>query len=850
MKGRFFAFLLTLGGLAAGEESAMEELLYQSCLDCHDEASAKGGVVLEELSLEPTEASADLWLKCLEQVERGFMPPARKSQPTPEEREAAVRDLEARLVGYFAKKEREPAMMRRLNRAEYGRTLRDVFRMELGSWEPGGEFPADQLSHGFASVGEELVTSNFLFQKQLAAAEEAVKRAVHFGEAPERVKREFRPPFDRTTKGQIYGDAAYYRKTLKEPQPFQAIYTRPHDLPKTGYHPLDELREGVAVSGRYRVRIQVEAKFRHSLDQSKFKRFPSMWDESEALRLALHTGTLRGIDPGNKEALEHALRHEQGGERRLALWDLPDDELVWLEAELWLDEGEFLRFTFPNGPTDSNNRLLTYFKDHSEDLLQGEALRRFQEGNFDNWNIFRHFESPRIHLHRIELEGPLFERWPPESHRVVFGEKEYASERAERVLQRFASRAWRRPVGVEEVGPILALVREAEAGGLSAEEAIQEGLKAVLCSPGFLFREVRGEELDAHELASRLAYFLTGAPPDETLRAAADAGEVDVRLEAERLLAGPGVDGFVADFLDGWLGLRLLGSMSPDPQKFRVYYSEELEAAMRRETRLFFKHLLAVNGRVEEFLDGDYVLVNRPLAELYGLDFDQEGARREIAGLGGEELRPDEAGEAPSQDFVRLPLTDRRRGGLLGQASVLTLTANGVDTSPILRGVWLLENLLGTPPSEPPPDIPVIEPDVRGATTIRDQVEKHRESSACASCHAHIDPPGFALESFDAIGKLRGHYVEGGKALAIDPSGEFGGREFADVAGFKDLLLERRDQFARHIVEKLFLHALGRELGVPDRPEVRRILEKNAAAGYPLRDLVLEVVESPLFRKK
>jgi hypothetical protein len=195
-------------------------------------------------------------------------------------------------------------------------------------------------------------------------------------------------------------------------------------------------------------------------------------------------------------------------------------------------------------------------------------------------------------------------------------------------------------------------------------------------------------------------------------------------------------------------------------------------------------------------------------------------------------------------------LTDRRRGGLLGQASVLTLTANGVDTNPVIRGAWVLENILGAPPSPPPPNIPVIEPDVRGATTLRQRLEKHRENPSCLSCHRHIDPPGFALESFNPIGGWRGHYVTGTTHVAIDPSGSFNGSDFKDVIGFKAALLERQPQFARCLVEKLLLHLLGRDLTARDRPAIRAIVEQSAAGGYRLRDIVIACCASDLIVQK
>jgi hypothetical protein len=378
----------------------------------------------------------------------------------------------------------------------------------------------------------------------------------------------------------------------------------------------------------------------------------------------------------------------------------------------------------------------------------------------------------------------------------------------------------------------------------------------VLCAPEFLYREERSSKLDGHEIASRLSYFLWSSLPDEKLMASAAAGDLATpearRKEAERMLADGRSYTFVREFLDGWLAMRKLGSMKPQGGGFNIYFDDNLEPAMRTESRLFFKHLLQTNGPIADFLDSDYTFVNRALAKHYGIDWKaaEPSLGKPVEGLSRDDLQPDGAGDSPSQGFAKVKLTDKRRGGLLGQASVLTLTANGVDTSPVIRGTWLLENILGAPPSPPPPNVPVIEPDIRGATTLRQRLEKHRENAACAGCHRQIDPPGFALESFDAIGRWRGHYMVNSKPLPVDPSGEFNGHEFKDIIGFKQALLQRQPQFARCLVEKLLIHALGRELTAADRPAIRRIVEQAAADGYRLRDLVLLCCESELITRK
>ncbi|MDF1752058.1 MAG: DUF1592 domain-containing protein [Verrucomicrobiales bacterium] len=837
----------------------METLLSSSCLDCHDDLSEKGGLSLESIDSDINGANAEIWKKCLEQIERGFMPPAEKTQPSPDLKNAAILDLEERLVNHYQSQPAEgrQTVLRRLNRVEYRNTISDLLKLELGR-DPTTDFPGDERSHGFATNGEKLVTSNFLLRRYLEAAEGIVSQAVHFRPRPETQQWKMKPPFDRSTQAEIQQAAAYYRKT-EQVQPYQDICGRigAGGAPFSGYHPLDDLSaEGVPESGLYSIKMLVEGKYRHSLKYEHFVRFKPLWDGSEPIRLSLSTATLQGIDPLNKEVRRFAATHEQKNQTEIATWDLPDDEKIWLEVKVWLEKGQFPRLGFPNGPTNSNHRIQSYFDELAKQTYTPDALAEHLERKqkYGGWSSFVFFESPRIRLHEIEVEGPLNEVWPPESHRTIFGDDKYQPEKAGEVLQNFASKAWRRPVAKGEIEPILSLVKATEKDGATPEEAIQEGIKAILCSPGFIYLEERNESLNDYELAARLSYFLTASQPDRQLADKAARGEVGGSLadEAKRILSSPVSDSFVNEFLDGWLQLNKLGSMAPDPHRFSVYYNDRLEPAMRRETRSYFRYLLDTNRPVKEFLDSDYTFANEELAALYGIKADEFAAQRNnpVEGLPERYLRQDGKGDSPTMRYAKVKLEDRRRGGLLGQAGILTLTANGVDTSPVIRGVWLLENILGTPPSPPPPGVPAIEPDIRGAKTIREQLEKHRDAKACRSCHAHIDPPGFALESFDPIGKWRGHYRVDTKYIEIDSTGSFGDVKFSDITEFKAELLKREDAFARCVVEKLLLHALGRELTVTDRPSIRAILEKTRKDGYRLQDLVIAVVESEIFSRK
>lgn len=858
------------GGTPAAIPAVARSFIARHCIACHDDAGREAGVSLETLGDSVADASAAGWLKALAQIERGTMPPPDEEQPSADERRAAADALDAAIVAHARSRPAGNATtLRRLNRTEYRRTLEDLLHLDLSRVDPTADFPDDTRSHGFASNGEKLVTSSYLMQSYLEAAKEVVGKAVHFGQQPQVQTFAFKPPFERDSWDLRATEAQWYRDQRK-PQPYQTLEYRPHDVRSDQFISVREFVKGVPTAGWYTIRVKAEGKFRYGdLNPKTLYEGPKPYDRDQPLRLAMRLGSIVGIDPTDYDAFKSAILlgpGDRGADSTdggtVAMWDVPDDAPTWLECRVWLEAGQFPKFSFPNGPTNSDHRIQHYVNENRYVLLDKEQLATFEKANYGHpaGNVL-FFETPRIRLYDIEIRGPLFETWPPPGHQAIFGDKSYSSDAAADVLTRFTERAWRRPVEAAEVEPIVALVRRAEQAAIdsgtppqqAAEAAIVCGIRAVLCAPEFLFREERAERLDGHEIASRLSYFLWSSMPDQELLDHACSGDLvrpEVRrAQAKRLLADPRSDVFIGEFLDGWLQMQKLGSMAP---VFLVYYEDKLEQAMKMETKLFFKRLLQTNGPVADFLDSDYTFVNRALAKLYRIDWNaaEPNLGKPVDGLTEKDLRADGAGDAPSLSFVPVKLTDRRRGGLLGQASVLTLTANGVDTSPVVRGAWFLEHFLGAPPSPPPPDVPIIEPDVRGTTTIRDRLQAHRDNPSCYGCHRHIDPPGFALESFDAIGRWRDNYSLANRGVPIDPSGEFRGAAFKNVVDFKASLAAQQPQFVRSLVEKLLTHALGRELDAADRPAIREIIEKAAANGYRLRDIVLLCCESDLFTQK
>ncbi len=467
------------------------------------------------------------------------------------------------------------------------------------------------------------------------------------------------------------------------------------------------------------------------------------------------------------------------------------------------------------------------------------------------------YPGPGLKIHWMEVEGPFPETWPTESYRRVFGDadpKLGTLADAEKLLRALLPRAFRRPVAEGEVKPFVALVAKSLEMGQPFEAALRAGYKAVLSSPKFLFLREPTGPLDDHALASRLSYFLWSTTPDETLAALAERGELRqpevLRAQVERLLKHPKARAFTENFTGQWLSLRDIAATTPDKALYPEW-EELLQWSAVRETHLFFEELLKVNLSVKNFVDSDFAMLNGRLAQHYGIP-DVHGVEfRKVA------LKP-----------------EQHRGGVLTHASVLKVTANGTTTSPVLRGVWVLDRILGRPVPPPPPNVPAVEPDIRGATTIRDQLAKHRATENCADCHARIDPPGFALESYDVIGGWRERYrivteqknrvnnrtgplgkylkaYEFGLGLAVDAGDVLpDGRKFADMAEFKKLLLTDPEQIARCLTEKLVTYATGQPVGFSDHAAVGRILAQGKGADYGLRSLVHAVVGSELFRSK
>jgi len=576
-----------------------------------------------------------------------------------------------------------------------------------------------------------------------------------------------------------------------------------------------------------------------------------------------------------RERMENVEFYDQGEATQIVRASLKGEPLDYFDApslkptthefKVWLNPGERISF-------------------HSMTLPAGGPLGGgTSQGALD-------YEGPGVAYDWFEVEGPLIETWPPESQRRLFGDIPPKAASASgsapaptadghrSLLLDFATRAFRRPVTAAELTPYSAIIDAELQRGSKFDEAIIAGYKAVLCAPDFLFIGLESGipqpaknspvKLGDYALASRLSFFLWNSMPDATLLDLAAKQElsnsVTLHAQVERMVADPRSDRFIEHFLDEWLELKKIDFTTPDPNLYPEY-DPWLHDSMLAETRASFRRMLTQNRSVREIIASETLLINQRLAELYG-----------IRGVAGSEFRE-----------VNVP-AGSLRGGLLTQAAILKVTANGTATSPVLRGVWVLERILGIPRQPPPPNIPAIEPDATGAVTIRQMIEKHRADAVCASCHAKMDPPGLALENFDAIGGWRDHYRLAGQpkkmrvgkgkdskmvdepfievvsdaargrnrtklrlGSEVDASGVLAdGRTFTNLNGLRELILKDEDALARNVARQLMIYATGAGIRFADREAIDSIVAKTQATKHGLRSIVQEVVASELFQTK
>ena len=765
----------------------------QHCVRCHGDNKQQGN-----LRLDNTISNAELWLEIAKRIELGEMPPEEEPRPPMEDIKAIV-NWAKKNASNFAQKDQ--VVLRRLNRRQYRNTLRDLLKIDTLVEDPTDAFPADDEKDGFDNLGESLQMSDFLLRQYLQVARKAVARASFEGERPEAQTFRLNDPKSRTHnwRGQ---------KARHPDLEYVTLYGSDERAPGDPRgQSLINCRDGVTHDGWYEFTFVVESRGRGNLS-AQFGQDTRI-DRPIYHPEDLHRFELYLTKPSSQSQVQTRPRLLVG------TWDLPDNERFTITKRVWLKAEWRVEVAFGNGYTGTTDPILLVAPDFDLDAFR-KFPKREQNEKYGPLLIERleATDAPRVLVHEATETGPLYDDWPPQSHRIVHSTD----------LRSFAERAFRRPVAKAEIRPYQELADESPYGTSAA-------VTAMLCSPRFLYLEEPEGELDDFALASRLSYFLWNTMPDEALYSDAKAGTLKhaptLEKHLKRMLLDERSSEFVHAFLRAWLRLKNANVMAPDLMKFPDYHRNRIGEAMMVETRTFFRYAITENLPLHTFLDAEFTFVNSHLARHYGLKQKVESSIK----------------------FQQIALPNMlNRGGLLGQASVLTASANGVDTSPVVRGIWILENLLGTPPSPPPPDVPVTKPDMRGNLTIREMYAKHRTDESCNQCHKKIDPLGFALESFDATGVWRTRYENG---QTIDSSGKMpGGESFTDLEGLKKILLSDTRLFSRNLTGKLLTYATGRTMEAADYAEIESIVADLEKAHGGLKDLLALVVNSTIFRHK
>ncbi len=800
--------------------------LMQSCLKCHDKDTHKGGLDLTALSFDLTDRSIrEQWIRIHDRVEKGEMPPKASDLPVAQ-REDLVKFLKAKLhaadLAEIVATGRGP--MRRLNREEYEQNLRDL--LQLPHLDIRDLLPADREAHHFNKVSDTLDMSRVQLMAYLDAAEAALQQAMVKNPQPP-LAMHYRAvgkqlSFVRAITGEkqsmffarnSVGIDSNEKGDEADPTVEMAMFRSPGwpyaIFPKKLVTP---------AAGAYRVRFSARA---------------VLQTEGFVLKPAVQPVpfTFRSRRPTNHDIAEDV--RSVGG--ILDIQPNAQPGVGVYETIVQLGAGQTIEYGLLGLPVPQPD---------ARGITGSYRFPPFPAGG-----------QPGIAFQWMEVEGPLApETWPPASHRVLFDnlgvEVKSASpaQDAKRLLRRFIKLAAREPVPEEAVVKFEALTLARLQSGAPLAEALLAGYKAFLCSDLFLYLHEPAREGDHFTVANRLSHFLTNTRPDAALADLARQKKLrdaaTLRRETDRLIAGNGFDRFVTHFTDYWLSLRDLRRDDPDIRLYPEYRLDDyLVESMGLETRAFFGAMIRENLPVSMLIDADFTFVNDRLSQHYGL--------------------PPMAGSALRK--VTLP-KDSPYGGLLTQASILKITSNGVTTSPVLRGAWVMDRLIGQPPPPPPPGIPAVEPDIRGAKSMRDLLALHTKSASCAACHAKFDPVGLALENFDVMGRWRTQYrgLETGQRIsgidrsghdfsytianAVDASGQLAdGHNFKDIHALKAIFKANPRQLARNLLHQFTLYATGTPVRFADRREIESMLNVCAKDGYRVRDLIHALVQSKIF---
>lgn len=797
--------------------------LKQHCLECHSDDEPEAGLSLTPLissqALIKDRKTAE---KILDVLRFGQMPPDGNERPDSAAIDAFLDGTDAILEYSDRTATPDPGRitMRRLNRTEYANTVRDLFGLDFN---PAEDFPSDDIGYGFDNIGDVLTLPPVLMERYLAAAESISERAIT-PNPPEVPRRQLATRYAEPA-GRDVPEDRFRPITLDEPE--NGIKTGPlftrYQVPEGNY--------------KFRTRVFAEA------------------PEGQVVKVAILAGGTDWTDGiANDEDAAQIFGAAVNGLKPFRIIDII--EVTARKA----DDAQRIEVQF--GPVKGLERMAVALvkpelppavepqpEAEQQELPAGDADKPADEAD----KPAAETEKPappaiKLFVEHLSLEGPLDTRPPFQQQLMSIASNKPVPDQTREIVKWIARRIYRRTPTDDELSRLITLVNNVQAGGQSREQGLQLALQAMLVSPKFLFRVELDENpasperrpLDEFQLASRLSYFIWSTMPDDELLDLAERGELSQNIEPQvrRMLADPRAASLVDNFALQWLQLKRLDLIHPDLQQFPDF-NDRLRQAMLEETRLFMQEIFREDHNVMDLIGADFTYVNFGLARHYGIDLRDYGVEFDPNRRSRGDFR------SLGRNFYRIELKDGSRGGLLTQASVLTVTSNPTRTSPVKRGRWILEQLMGTPPPPPPPNVPELEAQKDKLTgSLREQMEQHRENPSCANCHAKMDPIGFAFENFDAIGRYRDKDGE----FEIDASGELpGGRKFSGPKELTEILKGNRQQFVRCLSEKLLTYALGRGLEYYDRPAVNRILRSMEEGGDRFSTLVVAITQSEPF---
>jgi mono/diheme cytochrome c family protein len=769
------------------------ELLQRSCIGCHDGDDAEAGLDLSRLRLECADISAEpTWARLIDRVTAGEMPPQDAEQPTDEAR-AAFLTAAGDWLGKVIRDHDAAAGRvrgRRLTRLQVERTLHAV----LGIDRPLADLlPDEGRPRGFTTIAEQQTISHHHLERHLAVVDTALDAAFSRLLSPT-------PPLRR--------DLPAAEIVRRNP----GVRCREPEL-RDGYAVVWSC--GMAYYGRIpAVTAPEDGWYRFRVTASGLKP-----PASGGVWTAVHAGPC----VSNAPLLRYVTAFEATAEPRE------------IRFETWLPKGHMLEIR----PQDASIKKASF---QGGQVGTGEGEPQNVPGVAIERIVMEQFHAQPSSLTRRLLLGdvPL----EPSSKQKGLQVRPHDPARdLEHLLRRFARRAWRRPVDDAALQGHLNLARRRLEEGAAFVDALRTGYRSILCGPEFLYFTEQPGLLDDHAVAARLSYFLTNAPPDDDLSAAADDGRLHeplvLRRQADRLL-GIGTRAtdadvvrggqFVAAFAAEWLDLDQIDFTEPD-RRLHPLFDPIVKEAMVVETRRFLEEMLRENLSVGILVAADHSYLNSRLARFY-----------RVEGVTGDTIQR-----------VSLP-AGSHRGGLLTQGAVLKVTANGTTTSPVVRGGWVMERLLGVEVPPPPAGVPAIEPDIRGASTIREQLARHRSDASCGACHRRIDPVGFALEAFDPAGQFRERYAVAGSrrpGSVIDTADVLpDGRAFRDIDELRQLLATDEVQLARGLAGQLLSYGTGGRIRWLDRQAITRIVKAAGPDGYGFRSILYEVITDPVFLSK